>query len=63
MAAIAVLNTRPSPDHDFAVPSSAMQRLGTLARSAPAPQVCLALCWTTDRTGRPVAHWDAEPPD
>jgi len=63
MVATAVLHAWPSPGHDFAVPSPAMQRLGMLARSAPAPRVRLALCWTTDRTGRPVAHWDAEPPD
>ena len=63
MAAIAVLHAWPTPGHDFALSSSTVQRLDLLARSAPAPRPRLALCWTTDRTGRPVAHWDVEPPD
>jgi len=63
MVATAVLHARPSPGHDFAVPSPAMQCLGTFACSAPALRACLASCWTINRTGRPVAHWDAEPPD
>ena len=63
MAANAVLHARPPPGHNFAVPSPAVQRLNLFARWAPALRPRLVLCWTTDRTGRPVAHWDAEPPD
>ncbi len=63
MAATAVLHAWPLPGYDFAVLSPAVQRSGLLARNAPAPQPRLVLCWTTDRTGWTVAHWNAEPPD
>ena len=48
-----------------ASPIAAVERLARLAHTAamPAPRPRLVLCWTVDGDGRPVCHWDAEPPD